>query len=50
VKKQRREAVAAGRLAAGMGRRKRAELLGPMGPAFARTGPWVQAGRFVGAG
>ncbi len=32
-----------------MGRRKRAELPGLMRPAFARTGPWVQAGRYAGA-
>ena len=32
-----------------MGRRKRAELLGLLRPVFGRTGPWVQAGRYVGA-
>lgn len=32
-----------------MGRRKRAELPGLLRPAFARTGPRVQAGRYAGA-
>src|SRR5713101_1855937 len=32
-----------------MGRRKRAELLDQLGPAFARTGPWLQAGKYVAA-
>ena len=47
--KQRYEAAAAARVAAGLGRRKRAELLGLLRPVFGRTGPWVQAGRYVGA-
>jgi SRSO17 transposase len=49
VTKQRREAAAAVRVAAGLGRRKRGDLLGLLRPAFARTGPWVQAGRYVDA-
>jgi len=32
-----------------VGQRKRSELLGLMRPVFARTGPWLQAGRYVGA-
>src|SRR5712671_2152007 len=32
-----------------MGRRKRAELLDQLRPAFARTGPWLQAGKYVAA-
>src|SRR5260221_6670111 len=32
-----------------MGRRKRADLLGQLRPAFARTGPWLQAGKYVAA-
>jgi SRSO17 transposase len=32
-----------------MGVRKRTELVGLMRPAFARTGTWLQAGKYVGA-
>jgi hypothetical protein len=49
VTKLRYEAAAAARLAAGLGQRKRAELLGLLRPAFARTEPWLQAGKYLGA-
>jgi SRSO17 transposase len=49
VTKSRSEAAAAARVAAGLARRKRAELLGLLRPAFARTGPWLQAGKYMGA-
>jgi SRSO17 transposase len=43
------EAAAAVRIGAGLGRRKRAELLGLLRPSFARVEPWLQAGKYVGA-
>jgi len=33
----------------GLASRKRAELLGLLRPCFARTGPWLQAGKYAGA-
>jgi len=39
----------AARLAAGLGQRKRSELLEMIRPAFTRTGTWRHAGRYVGA-
>jgi SRSO17 transposase len=49
VTKSRSEAAAAARLAAGLGQRKRGELLDLLRPVFARTGTWLHAGRYVGA-
>jgi SRSO17 transposase len=49
VKTTRPEAAAAVSICAGLGRRKRAELLGLMRPSFARVEPWLQAGKYVGA-
>jgi SRSO17 transposase len=43
------EAAAAVRIGAGLALRKRAELLGLLRPCFARTGPWLQAGKYVSA-
>ena len=43
------EAAAAVRIGAGLGRRKRAELLELLRPCFARTEPWLQAGRYAAA-
>jgi hypothetical protein len=43
------EAAAAARIGAGLGRRKRAELLELPSPCFARTGPWLQAGKYAAA-
>ena len=42
-------AAAAARIGAGLGRRKRAELLGLLRPCFVRVEPWLQAGRYAGA-
>ena len=48
--KQRSRAAAAARVAVRLGQRKRAELLlGLLHPAFGRTGPWLQAGKYVAA-
>ena len=43
------EAAAAARIGAGLGRRKRAELLGGLRPCFARVEPWLQAGKYAAA-
>jgi SRSO17 transposase len=43
------EAAAAARIGAGLGRRKRAELLGLLRPCFVRVEPWLQAGKYAGA-
>ena len=43
------KAAAAVRIGAGLALRERAELLGLLRPCFARTGPWLQAGRYVAA-
>ena len=49
VRTTRPEAAAAVRIGAGLGRRKRAELLGLLRPCFVRIEPWVQAGRYASA-
>jgi hypothetical protein len=49
VTKQQSEAAAAVRVSVRLGLRKRAELLEQVRPAFARTGPWLQAGKYVAA-
>jgi hypothetical protein len=41
------EAAAAARIGAALARRKRAELLDLPRPCFARTGPWLQAGKYA---
>ena len=43
------EAAAAVRIGAGLARRKRAELLELLRPCFARTEPWLQAGKYASA-
>jgi hypothetical protein len=43
------EAAAAARIGARLGTRKRRELLVLLEPCFARTEPWLQAGKYVGA-
>lgn len=43
------EAAAAARIGAALARRKRAELLGLLRPCFARTEPWLQAGKYAAA-
>jgi SRSO17 transposase len=43
------EAAAAVRIGAGLALRKRDELLGLLRPCFARTEPWLQAGKYVSA-
>src|ERR1022692_437128 len=43
------KAAAAVRISAGLGQRKRGELLGLMRPWFVRAEPWLQAGKYVGA-
>ena len=43
------EAAAAVRIGAGLALRKRAELLALLRPCFARTGPWLQAGKYAAA-
>ncbi len=45
----RSEAAAAVRIGAGLALRKRAELLGLLRPCFARTEPWLQAGKYAAA-
>jgi hypothetical protein len=42
-------AAAAARLGAGLGGRKRAELLGLLRPCFVRVEPWLQAGKYAAA-
>jgi SRSO17 transposase len=49
VTKQQSEAAAAARVAVRLAARERAELLGLIQPAFRRTGPWLQAGKYVAA-
>ena len=41
--------AAAARIGAALGRRKRAELLELLRPCFARTEPWLQAGKYAAA-
>ena len=41
--------AAAARIGAGLGWRKRAELLGLLRPCFARAEPWLQAGKYAAA-
>jgi SRSO17 transposase len=41
--------AAAARIGAALARRKRTELLELLRPCFARTGPWLQAGRYAAA-
>jgi len=43
------KAAAAARIGAALGRRKSAELLELLRPCFARTEPWLQAGRYAAA-
>jgi SRSO17 transposase len=43
------EAAAAARIGSAAALRKRAELLGLLRPCFARTEPWLQAGKYVSA-
>ncbi|MGH3226274.1 MAG: IS701 family transposase, partial [Streptosporangiaceae bacterium] len=43
------EAAAAVRIGAGLALRKRSELLQLLRPCFARTGPWLQAGKYATA-
>jgi hypothetical protein len=43
------KAAAAARIGAALARRKRAELLELLRPCFARTEPWLQAGRYAAA-
>jgi SRSO17 transposase len=43
------EAAAAVRIGAGLALRKRCELLGLLRPCFARTEPWLQAGKYAAA-
>ena len=43
------EAAAAVRIGAGLALRKRAELLARLRPCFARTEPWLQAGKYAAA-
>ena len=45
----RTEAAAAVSIGAGLALRKREELLGLLRPCFARTEPWLQAGKYVSA-
>jgi hypothetical protein len=40
------KAAAAARIGAELARRKRGELLELLRPCFARTGPWLQAGKY----
>jgi SRSO17 transposase len=49
VRTAKSEAAAAARIGARLGARKRRELLVALGPCFARTEPWLQAGKYVGA-
>jgi SRSO17 transposase len=44
-----RQGCAGTKLGAGLGRRKRAELLGLLRPCFVRVEPWLQAGRYAAA-
>jgi SRSO17 transposase len=49
VKTTKPKAAAAARIGAALGRRKRAELLDLWRPCFARTEPWLQAGKYAAA-
>jgi SRSO17 transposase len=49
VKTTESKAAAAARIGAGLGRRKRAELLELLRPCFARVEPWLQAGKYAAA-
>jgi SRSO17 transposase len=49
VKTTKPKAAAAARIGAALGRRKRAELLDLLRPCFARTEPWLQAGKYAAA-
>jgi SRSO17 transposase len=49
VKTTKPQAAAAARIGAGLGRRKRAELLELLRPCFARVEPWLQAGKYAAA-
>jgi SRSO17 transposase len=49
VKTTKPEAAAAARIGAGLGRRKRAELLELLRPCFARVEAWLQAGKYAAA-
>jgi hypothetical protein len=49
VKTTRSKAAAAARISAGLGLRKRGELLELMRPSFVRAGTWLQAGKYPGA-
>jgi len=49
VTRTRTEAAAAVSIGAGLALRKREELLGLLRPCFARTEPWLQAGKYVSA-
>jgi hypothetical protein len=49
VKTTKPKAAAAARIGAALAQRKRAELLGLLRPCFARTEPWLQAGKYAAA-
>jgi hypothetical protein len=49
VKTTKSKAAAAARIGAGLAGRKRIELLEALRSCFVRTGPWLQAGKYVGA-
>src|SRR6516164_2779638 len=49
VKTTKPEAAAAARIGAGLGLRKRAELLELLRPCFVRVEPWLQAGKYAAA-
>src|ERR1022692_3740794 len=49
VKTSKPKAAAAARIGTGLGHRKRGDLLGLLRPCFARTGTWMQAGKYVSA-
>ena len=49
VRTTKSKAAAGVRIGAGLGQQKRAELLGLLRSCFARTEPWLQAGKYVGA-
>jgi SRSO17 transposase len=49
VRTTKSKAAAAARIGAALAHRKRAELLGLLRPCFARTEPWLQAGKYAAA-
>jgi hypothetical protein len=49
VKTTRSKAAAGVSICTGLGQRKRGELLELMRPSFVRAGPWLQAGKYLGA-